>query len=747
MSKEFRNPAMPSRASTRKAGDEYLDLSSVLSAIWRNKLLVAAITLAALAVGGIYAVAATPVYQSNILIKVDVNDPSIKSVPASLSGIFDLKTAPSAELEMLRSRSVVGKAVDNTRLYIYAKPRYFPIVGGWIARRAVTLSTPGLFGFGGFAWGSESINVSTFDVPEVLEKAAFTLIVEGPGTYRLQHGDIVNLEGKVGLETVHATSLGQIKLEVKSIDAMQGTRFVLRRIAKEDAVETLQKSLLVGERGRQSGMISASLEDPDPKVAATVLNEVSAQYIHQNVSLKSEEAERSLSFLEKQLPELKAAIDEAEDKYNKFRNTRGAVDLGEEVKALLQQSVQSQVGLLELRQRRTELLTRFQPENPLVQGVDQQIRIATSALGGVNEKIRRIPDTEQDLVRLTRDVKVNTGLYTSLLDTAQQLRLVKASQVGSARLIDSAVQPASPIGPKRFLILGAAGAGGLLVGLAVALMRKVPTTAVVHQDDLFEVNMPVRGLVPHSKRQSELHARVMSSQKKLNLLAVEDGEDPAIESLRVFCTTLQFSVQSARSNVIAIVGPTSGVGKSFVSANLAALLAGAGKRVLLIDADLRGGHLHRYFGLERKAGLSEIVQAQASRAHVINTGVAGTLDFISTGELPARPAEVLAGGALAAMLEEASRAYDYILIDTAPALAVADSLIVARQAGLVFCVVRKGKSTVEQVTETGIRFELAGHPIAGLIFNDAKATEVAYGYRTEQRAGRRVVVQTGRQAL
>jgi tyrosine-protein kinase Etk/Wzc len=747
MSNELANMTALKRQPPRKPDNDYLEFSTIFSMIWRNKLVVAAITLACLAIGGTYAVTATPVYQSNILIKVDVNDPSAKSIPASLSGIFDLKTAPSSELEILRSRSVVAKAVDNARLYISAKPRYFPLIGEWIARQGAALSTPGLLGNGGYAWGNESIEVSTFDVPEMLENKAFKLTTEGPGVYRVTYQDLVDFEGKVGVETTTVTPFGEIRLDVTTIDANQQTRFVLRRFAKEDAVEALQRTLVIGERGRQSGIISVGLEDSDPKVAAKILNEVGAQYIHQNVSMKSEEAERSLSFLEKQLPELKAAIDESEDKYNKFRNTKGAVDLGEEVKSLLQQSVQSQISLLELRQKRTELLTRFQPENPLVQGVDQQIRVATSALGGVNERFRKVPDTEQDLVRLTRDVKVNTGLYTSLLETAQQLRLVKASQVGSARLIDTAVQPASPVGPKRLLIAAASGAIGLLLGLVVALFRKAPVRAVNDHIDLVGVSVPVRVLVPHSERQLALQVEVMSRQKKLNVLAEVDGEDASIESLRIFCTTLQFSMQSARNNVIAIVGPTSGVGKSFISANLSALLANTGKRVLLIDADLRGGHLHRYFGLDRRAGLSELMQSQASRSHVVNTTVIKNLDFISSGTLPGQPADILASGPLAAVLEDASRQYDYVVIDTAPVLAVADSLIVSQHAGMVFCVVRKGKSTAEQVTETAMRFERSGNLVTGLIFNDAKVSDFAYGYRTDHQASGRAPLLTGRQAL
>lgn len=727
------------RTPVRRSGDDYLDLAGMIALLRRHWVSIAVIAIPIFLLGTAYAVLAPSVFQANLLIKVDVNDPSQRSnIPANLTGIFDLKTAAAAELEMLRSRAVVTRAVESARLYIDAKPKYLPLIGSWSARRSGgELSKPGLFGLPGYVWGSESIEVSQFDVPEAFEKKAFTLTLETPTTFNLHYSDLVNVRGPVGQDVTLSTPGGNFLVKVDSIRALPGAQFVLRRFSMEDAVEELQKNLVIAERGKQSGLISVSLEGTSPALATRVLNEIGQQYIAQNVKLKTEEAEKSLAFLETQLPELKTAIETAEARFSSFRNARGTTDLSEEVKAILQQSVQSQVRLVELRQRQDELRTRYQDENPLVQAVSQQIKTVSGEIGSINEKIKRIPGTEQDLVKLTRDVRVNTDLYASLLATAQQLRLVKASTIGSARLIDTAVRSSTPVGPKRLVILAGAAAIGLFLGLFWAFVRHAITRSIDSPDELGRAQgIPVFAVVPHSKRQSKLQSNILGRGMNVNLLSDQASEDGAVESLRTFRTALEFAKERARNNIIAITGPTASVGKSFIAANLAALLASSGKRVLLVDADLRDGYLHRYLGLERRTGLSELLAAQIQLSDAVHLNVIKNLDFMSTGELRARPADALANGVLGNMLDKIASVYDFVLIDTAPVLVGADALIVSSHAGMAFCVARRGTSRADQLAETINRFDQSGIPITGLIFNDAKPTDLAYGYGYAQHVGR-----------
>jgi tyrosine-protein kinase Etk/Wzc len=185
---------------------------------------------------------------------------------------------------------------------------------------------------------------------------------------------------------------------------------------------------------------------------------------------------------------------------------------------------------------------------------------------------------------------------------------------------------------------------------------------------------------------------------------------------------------NSRNNVVMITGPTPGVGKSFVSANFAAVLAAVGKRILLIDGDLRTGHLHHYFGLDRKNGLADALAAHAKVEQVVHRNVVENVDFISTGSLPSRPAELLSHRNFGGLLKLLSDRYDFVLIDTPPVLAVSDALIVASQAGVIFNIVRGGISTVGEIEETVKRLNQAGHTVNGIVFNDLKPGSSQYDY-------------------
>jgi tyrosine-protein kinase Etk/Wzc len=522
---------------------------------------------------------------------------------------------------------------------------------------------------------------------------------------------------------------GDIVLRVDLLEAWDGAQFKLVRAPITETVEKLQSDLAIAEKGKQSGIISVSLEGPDAGKTANTLNEIGREYVRQNVDRKSEEAEKSLLFLEKQLPELKANLEQAEVRYNNLRNSRGTVDLSEEAKAVLQQSVLAQTRLVELKQKRDELQTRFQNENPLVVAVNQQIRTLEQELGSVNAKIKKLPSIEQDVFRLTRDVKVNTDLYTSLLNSAQQLRLIKASKVGNARLLDSAVKPLKPLRPNKAVVVALAVLIGLFLGIIGAFIRKSLFGGI---DDPHEIEqmlgLTVSAAIPHSKTQTALYTHIQGKEKRVSILAQEDPSDAAVESLRSFRTSLQFSMLDAKNRIVMVTGPTPSIGKSFISANFAAVLGATGKRVLLVDADLRKGYLHRYFGLERKHGLSEVIAAQLALEQAIHLNIVENVDFISTGELPPRPAELLAHGHFGEFMHAVAARYDFVVIDTAPVLAVSDALVVAPHVGTIFNVVRGSISTMGEIEEAVKRFRQAGAAVTGVVFNDLKPRAGRYGY-------------------
>jgi tyrosine-protein kinase Etk/Wzc len=723
-------PGIQGAVPTIDQEDDSVNLAMYLDLLFDNRWLITIVALVVTLLGTTYAFMATPVYEANILVQVEDNASSSKNVLGDLSSVFDLKTGASAEMEILRSRFVITRAVNIQQLYLEAQPTYFPVIGRWLARRHKGLSRPGLFGFGGYAWGGEAIEVSAFNVPVALEGERFKLIATGSGGFRLQlPGSNIDVAGKVG-ETIKQTiEQGSIELRVERLYAYDGAAFQLVRRPVLASVERLQQSLTIAEKGKQSGIIGVALEGENPVRTAETLNEIGEQYIRQNVDRKSEEAKKSLAFLDKQLPEMRANLEVAEAKYNKLRNSQGTIDLDEEAKTILQQSVQTQTRLLELKQRRDELLTRFQETNPMVDSVNRQIRTLQAELAQVNARIKRMPSIEQDVLRLTRDVKVNTELYTSLLNSAQQLRLVKASKVGNVRLLDVAETPIKPVRPKRAIVISLATLAGLFLGVIAAFVRKNLFGGIDDPNEIEQLlGMTVSAAIPHSDKQQTLYAQMQSSSNKNSVLATDDPKDMAIESLRSFRTSLQFSMLGAKNNIVMISGPTPGVGKSFVSVNFAAVLAATGKRVLLVDADLRKGYLQKYFSQKRQNGLSELIAGQITLDTALRKGVLTDVDFISTGVLPPHPAELLTHANFGAFLAQVSANYDFVIIDTAPVLAVSDSLVVAPHVGAVFSIVRGGVSTIGEIEEAVKRFNQAGSAVTGVVFNDLKPRIGRYGY-------------------
>jgi tyrosine-protein kinase Etk/Wzc len=711
--------------------EKTLDIASYLDFIFEHRWLILGIACAVSFLGAAYAFLSKPVYQSNILIQVEDSTGSSKSILGDLADAFDVKTAAPAEIEVLRSRMVIAQAVNNMQFYIDVQPKYFPLIGAAIARYNNGLSAPGLFGNGGYVWASEKAVVSKFNVPHELENERFTLTSTGEKQFRLTLVEAnIDIAGQAGVLVSQQTPAGNIELMVDRIFAMPGAEFSLIRHPQIEKIEDLQEDLKITEKGKQSGVIGVSLEGTDAVKTTAVLNEIGQEYIRQNVDRKSEEAKKSLAFLEKQLPELKRELELSESKYNQLRSRHGTIDLTEEAKMALHQSVLTSTKMVELKQKKQELLIRYQEMHPSVEAVNQQIRALSSDIASVENRIRQLPSIEQEILRLMRDVKVNTELYTSLLNTSQQLKLVKASKVGNARLLDKAVVPAKPVKPKRSVVIALSMIVGLFIGIICAYLKKALYGGV---DDPHEIEgllgLPVTATIPHSAVQEKLYLQNEKKPQPAFVLAHNQADDYAIESFRSFRASLEFSMSEARNNIVMVTGPTPGVGKSFVSVNFATVLGSTGKKVLLIDADMRKGYLHRHFGLERNYGLSQAITSPETLDNAICRNVLENVDFISTGAIPTRPAELVANDNFRKLLQELSAQYDYVVIDTAPVLAVSDPVIVGKFAGMVFNVVRGGISTIGEIEESVKRLNQSGTSLTGVIFNDLKPRTTQYGFR------------------
>jgi tyrosine-protein kinase Etk/Wzc len=709
--------------------DDEINLVEYWDIIVDNRWLIAAITALALSLGTGYALLARPVYEANLLIQVEDSTSSAKSFLGDAASLFDVKTPAAAEIEILRSRMVIGKAVDDALLYIDAKPRYLPFVGNWLARHAKGLSDPGVLGFGGYVTGTEKISVPVFDVPKRLEGNPFRVTTRSNSQYTLSHPDLAEaLVGTVGTLLTHSSPRGTLTLMVSSMSAKPGAEFNLVRRSRLATIESLQANLKLAEQGRQSGMIEASLQSADPEQLTLTLNEIGHQYVRQNVERKAAEAEKMLAFLDVQLPQFKKQLDQSEDAYNRYRNKQGTVALDEEAKLVLSSSVDLHGKLLDAQQKRRELIARFTDQHPLVKTLDTQIAGWNAEIAKLNARVRAMPTVQQDALRLQRDAKVNNEAYQSLRNNALQLQLIREGKVGNVRLIDEATLPEDPVKPKRSVVIALAAVVGVLGGVMLALIRNALNRGIRDAQEIeAHTGLNVYSTIPRSGDQEKLAHMAAERQVGLHILAAVAPHDAAVESLRSLRTALQFAMLEAPNNRVLITGATPGVGKSFVCINFAVILANAGKRVLLVDADLRKGHVNHYFGVGRERGLSEVVAGSLRPSEAIRSNVVPNLDLLTTGVLPPNPAELIMSAAFAHILQEVSSRYDLIIIDTAPVLAAADTLGMAAQVGTVLLVARAGETQMGELHESAKRLAHAGKAVSGVLVNAIDLSRRHYG--------------------
>ena len=723
-----------------------INIARIIDTLWEDRKFIAIVAGIVTFIGLFYAVVAKPYYEATMTVQVEDSNNPAANVLGDLMGGSDLfagKNQILAETEILRSRMVVKKAVDNLNIDIEVEPKRFPIVGDFIARRNIVLSSPGLLGFGGYCWGQEGLDIRLFETEVSLIGHEFIFTIEPKGAYLATMPDGTRLKGEVGKPQAWNTPSGPVRIFVRSLLGRPGAEFAVTRRDRTQVALDLIKELEAKETAKGSGVIRAALTGPDPKMTASTLNEIGRQYVLQNVQRKGEEAASTLSFLATQLPKLKTELDEAELSFNQFRQGSGTIDLGEEAKAALQQSVMAQQRVTELTQQRAQLTARLTSAHPSVVALDGQLAAARTQVEKLNSEIRTLPKVEQDFLRLTREVQVKTQLYQQLLNSSQQLQIVRASKVGNVRLIDEALPPQIATKPKRKLIVIITAMLGAGLGLALALLKIALRGGIEHADDIERLlGLTVYASIPLSPEQQKIAPMLKGNSGQQLVLASQKENDPAIESLRSLRTALQFATIDARNNIMMISGPTPGLGKSFVAANFAAVMAASGKRVLLIDGDIRKGYLNQYFGMNRQSGLTEIISGTLDASDAIRHEVMPGLDFLPTGEMPPNPSEMLLHPRLRQVLDDLALDYDQVIIDSPPVLVVSDATILGTYVGSVFLVAREGVTTIGELDESTRRFQQSGANVKGVVFNGVRPRlsnyynyASRYGYKNSYKYG------------
>ncbi len=708
--------ARESRPRQSAGGD--LSLRDLGRSILEGRWVVLGVTLFGLWVSACFYAIASPVYRARALVQIEERPEGTRRLE-DLTALYEPRTIAASEIEIMRSHLVVGAAVEQLGLDLDVQPRFFPVIGRAIARwRNSSAPASPFLRLARFAWGGERISIRRLDVPEELLGEDLVLTALGKSRFRLADAKGKALvEGEVGT-TAASGADRRVELVVDELVARPGTQFQVEKLRRDEIVDRILDALSVAERGTSTGVISVELEGEEPARVAAIISAICDAYLKQNLDKSQAETAKTLEFLDGQLPTLKANLEVAEAALNAYRERRGTVDLPLEAKAAVDRTAELDRTISELEITYGRLGKHYSDQHPDMLTLRRQIAAARSERDAIDVRNRTMPGTQLASARLLRNVNVATELYLMLLNKAQELRVVKSGRTGNVRIVDRPAVPYEPIRPKAASVIALGLLLGLMGGIAAALGRRALNDRAKDPADIEAgTGLPVFVTVPHSAREVTLQRS--SGDRPRDALALAAPDDVATESLRTLRTALGF-VLKARGNVLAISSPSAGVGKTFVSVNLAQLISAAGQRVLVVDADLRKGGVHRFFSAEQGPGLADVLAGKTTLEEATRTTDTPGLALLPCGSIPSNPAELLASSKLAEVLLEASKRYDVVVVDTPPILTVTDALLVARAASVNLLVFRARQHPIPEIALALERLARSGVSVHGGILNDAR---------------------------
>ena len=707
--------------------EDTIDLKELFFSLIAQWKLIALCIILSLICALLYLRTTPDTYSVDAMVQVEDSKGTSAALLGDLSGMIEQKSPAQAEIEILKSRLVLGEVINHLNLNIRVSGTEDSFWNRLMAKHEydTTYSEKSVL----FKDNRNSFDIRQFDIPQYFQDKNLILSFK-EGKYSLTDEKTEQVVFSAPLNQISQSSseYGLWKVGVFSQDSFDAT-YNIRKQSLPAAMQSLTSNYSVAEKGKMSGVLGLNYQGEDKQHITQVLNAILTAYSQQNIERRSAETAQTLKFLEDQLPELKQQLDVAEREFNRFRQQYNTVDVTKESELYLTQSITLETQKAELEQRVAEASAKYTGEHPVMQQMNAQLGAINSKIAELEGTLRRLPELQRQYLQLFREVEVKQQLYTGLLNSYQQLRIAKAGEIGNVRIVDTAVEPIEPIKPKKLQILILSIFLGAFLGTLLALLRNMMRSGIKDATQIEnELDLPVYATVPRSVIQ-ESRIKLLKKKKNIPILAVKDSGDIAIESLRSMRTAIHFALMNATNNVIAISGPAPEIGKSFITTNLATILAQGGKRVLVIDGDMRRGYLHKYFNAEIQPGLAELLNHQNSYEDIVQTSTVDNLYFVTRGKSPVNPSELLSTDQFKTFLDQASAHFDHILIDTPPVLAVTDGIIIAQYTGVNLLIARHGKTQIKELEITVNRFEQANVKVNGVILNDVqKGAAGSYGY-------------------
>jgi tyrosine-protein kinase Etk/Wzc len=721
--------------------EDTIDLKVLFFSLIAQWKLIALCTILSLVCALLYLRVTPDTYAVNALVQVEESKGASAALLGDLSDMVDQKQPAQAEIEILKSRLVLGSVIQTLNLDL----RINGLENSFLDRltKEHSYNTEYQKDAVLFHDNAKVFSVREFKVPTYFVDTDLLLTLNGQ-KFSISDAKTqqILVNGQLNQNNQISSEYGLWNIGIYTKDQINNS-YAIKKLSLPAAMDHLTANYSVAEKGKLTGILGLNYQGQDKVQITRILNEILAAYSQQNIERRSAETAQTLNFLDEQLPELKQKLDVAEREFNKFREQSNTVDVTKESELYLSQSIALEQQKAQLQQRQAELSAKYTEEHPAMQEINAQLGVVTQKIIDLEATLKQIPDLQRRHLQLYREVEVSQQLYTGLLNSYQQLRIAKAGEIGNVRIIDQAIAPIEPIAPKKLQILILSLFLGGFLGTLLALLRNMLRSGIKDASQIeTELDLPVYATVPRSDVQ-EVQFKLLKKKKHLPILSLKSSDDLAIESLRSMRTAIHFALNNAKNNIIMISGPAPELGKSFISVNLAAILAQSGKCVLLIDADMRRGYLHQYMKeSNNQIGLSSYLNGQVNESQkLIQKSEVVNLDFMARGKSPANPSELLGSDKFTELMKELSSQYDHIIIDTPPVLAVTDAVIVSQHAGVNLVVARYAQSQMKELEIVVNRFEQVGVKVNGFILNDVRREvgssygyNYAYSYKSKKEA-------------
>ena len=741
MNTDSQNLSKPSNDNANNSDNDEIDLMALLLALLRGWKVILFFILLGLVVGVLYSRYVNPTYRSDALIQIEEKSSGIPALGENISDLLGSESSKAqTETELIRSRMILEPVVNQLHLRIQLADLDVSAIDKVINDRTHTqINAPeGV----SLKTAEGQVQLSEFNVSQAYLNQPFTVSREGNG-FTLSNG-FDDFKGTLNQPQKFSGVDGQIHITINDLPA-DGHAISITKQSLQATTDALNTSLSVIEKGKQTGIIELSMTGANQQQTSMILKNIILSYIGQNQSRGSEETTKTLNFMETQIPTLKKKLEDSEGMFNEFRKKYGTIDVAKEAELLLTENSNIDVQLNELKLKKADLTTFYTEEHPLVIQIDEQLKVLRDRKQTIDNTILGLPELQQEFLKLSQDTEINREIYLTLLKNYQQLQIAKAGQSGYARIIDLPISTYKAIAPKKLLIITLAALLGAMLGAMLVLIKNMLRNVVKDPERLeAQTGVPVIATIPRSP----LLTRLRKNKKSPNrLLAHADNNGLSYEAIKSLRTNLMFGMDPVaksgqRAKVILITGESPGVGKSFISSNLSEVFAQLNNKILIIDADMRLGELHKMFNMDHNNGLGDYLSLTKEQNQIISvnelksinsleplfddiaeyihpTGM-DNIDFMPRGQHPRNPASLLASNKFVQLMANISEHYDYIIIDTPPILAASDAIILSQYADKVLMVARYDKSIEGQVAYAVRQMHKSNIKVDGIILNDVQ---------------------------